>query len=218
MSHLTKFLIAMALAIGGQQVHATMLEITPDDCVLNTNCITGTVTNTNPATDKLISLIGTMYGAEELYSSDIDLGVSSSFASSYNTTYSNGNSSASIEYAAGSNSIACQKCWLLVKDGIDSPPWYAFDISGWDGLTNISLNDFWPTHESGISHVSIFGGGKLALLTTSSIVPTRTSVVPEPGPLALLSIGFLGVVLFRRKRGQTTISTHPLPACPPCPV
>ena len=194
MSHLTKFLIAMALVIGGQQVHATLLEITPADCA--SNCSTGTVTDTN----ELISLIEMMYGADELYSSDIDLGVSMPFAGSYNTTYSNSNSDALIEHVAGENSIACADCFLLVKDGIASPPWYLFDISGWDGLMSISLNNFWPNHEDGISHISIFGGGKLALLTARSSVTSVPTSVPEPGPLALLSIGLLGVVLYRRAR------------------
>jgi hypothetical protein len=189
MKYLTNFLVAMALAMVGVQAHATLI-VTPDDCVAN--CATGTVTDTN----ELISFIETMYGAEELYRSDIGSGDSMSFADSYNTGFLGlDNSGALIEYVAGGENIACIECFLLVKDGIAAPPWYLFDISGWDGLTNISLSDFWPAPDHGISHISVFGGGELALLTTSASV--SPAGVPEPTQLALLGIGLLSMLLFR---------------------
>ena len=71
---------------------------------------------------------------------------------------------------------------MLVKDGDNCPVWYLFDISGWDGVSDINLTGFWPG-QGAISHVAIYS-------------------VPEPGTLALLAIGLAGAGLSRRKKAK----------------
>lgn len=198
MKKLTKYLIAMALAMAGVQAHAVL--ITPEDCVSD-SCTTGTVTRT----DTLIRMIQGSYQATEQYRSDLS-GDSGTFAASYTTTFDGSN--ATIQYATGAEAIVCESCFLLVKDGDVDPPWYLFDIT-WNGLEDISLQGFWPDHVEGISHISIFEGGVLAkngaglarlTAANNAVVQTRTAAIPEPGPLALLGIGLLGMIAVRLKK------------------
>lgn len=123
--------------------------------------------------------------AKEVYKSDEDGDAygsdSGEFASDYTAVFSNpvgDPADATISWNEGEQVLLPQ--WLLVKDGGTAPIWYLFDISGWDGMMDSVLTGFWP-ESVGISHVSIHA-------------------VPEPGTLALLGIGLLGVGLSRRKK------------------
>jgi hypothetical protein len=77
----------------------------------------------------------------------------------------------------------CSVCYLLVKDGAQKPAQYLFDISGWDGNSDISVIGFWPD-KGAISNVQILG------------TATR---VPEPSTVALLGSGIAALYLRRRR-------------------
>ena len=122
--------------------------------------------------------------SNELYKSDEDGDAfgddSGPFADDYTTEFMNsiGDPMDAIISLNRGGGISLAN-WLLVKDGNNSPVWYLFDISGWDGLMDISLTGFWPDNGA-ISHVAIYG-------------------IPEPGTLALFGIG-LALAAFSRRR------------------
>jgi PEP-CTERM motif-containing protein len=80
--------------------------------------------------------------------------------------------------------ITCGECYLAIKDGMHSPGYYFFDLSGWNGTETLTLANFWP-NQGAISHVSIWGD--------------HTSV-PEPGTLSLLGAGLLLAAFGSRRK------------------
>ena len=190
MKNSIKILIGLALAAITSQAQAIPLTITPTeiDGVLctSTTCWSGNTPN-NPDAADVSSIVG-VANLVSLYKADVADPVveEGPFASSYDTTFSNSTtdpSDALIKYMAGSDSISCLECFLLVKDGNQDPIWYIFDIGSWNGTDSISIEGFWPD-QGAISHVTIFG---------------ESANVPEPGMAALLSIGLLGMVVARRR-------------------
>jgi hypothetical protein len=123
-------------------------------------------------------------GLDELYKQNVgEGGDSGSLAGSYETTFLNDPtdpSGALIEYVSGP---IAEDAFLLVKDGNQTPAWYLFDLSGWDGMETLELSGFWPD-QGAISHVTLYGG---------------TTTVPEPGTLLLLGSGLFGLALYGRK-------------------
>jgi len=114
-----------------------------------------------------------------LYKQDLDPAEEDgSFASSYTSNL--GDNGGTIIWDIGFSSIS-DPDWFFVKDGAHDPVWYLFDISGWNGTDTISLSGFWTGNGGAISHVAIYGS------------------IPEPGTLALLGLGLLGMGLRRRK-------------------
>lgn len=109
-----------------------------------------------------------------------------SFAGSYATQFLDtptDPSGALITYTGGS-SIVCGECYLAIKDGRQTPGYYFYDLSSWNGTESISLSNFWP-EQGAISHVSIWG---------------KTASVPEPATMGLFGLGLMGVAAMRRKR------------------
>ena len=120
-----------------------------------------------------------------LYKSEVGGGDSGPYANSYDTSYMNTlaePSDALIKYLGGSY-MDCSVCYLLVKDGNQSPAQYLFDISGWSGNEDISITGFW-TGKGAISNVRILG------------TATR---VPEPATVALLGSGIAAICVRRRR-------------------
>lgn len=204
-----KILLGFALAMVGAQAYA--LTITPASCtavgnpyLLDTSCWVDTATTpNNPNAADVISITG-ISGLVEVYKQDVDAvpNDTGSFASSYETTFSNSSTSpadALIHHLSGS-SIACPECILLVKDGNKDPRWYMFDIGNvatWNGTDDIDLQDFWRVVDAdtglvtgSISHVSIF-----------------SNTVPEPGILALLGIVLLAPATAARNAPTTAPAT-----------
>ena len=199
MKNSIKILISLALAVVGSQAQALTIDgtaLTVDTCTTDPLCYYGPSGSpaSNPSTADIETAItyqgGETVSLSEVYKEDVDDGFDTgSFAGSYETTFSNtatDPNDATINWVTGTQSLLCGDCFLLVKGGIQDAPlanWYVFDISSWDGTSEIVLQNFW-VDTGAISHVTIFDGG---------------TNIPEPGMVALLSIGLIGMVVARRR-------------------
>jgi hypothetical protein len=149
--------------------------------------------NSNPTAADIMEITG---DTVSLLYKDNDPGndESGSFAANYSTVFvpAGDPSSATISYDGG-GAIADAK-WLEVKDGSADPSIYLFDISGWDGVMDIILRNFWVDPPQGaISHVSIWGGD-------------TPRDMPEPGTLGMLMFGFIGTGAAARLRKKKQAS------------
>ena len=182
------FLCGTAMALSTTSVTEATITLTPgdfDDFGGAIACDSGVENNTN---DILATIESLHPGLVEYYKSEVDGGTEfGSFAADYTTTYSNtllDPANAVITWD-GPGIISCPDCFVLVKDGKQTPAWYLFDLAtfNWDGKDNIVLTGFWP-NQGAISHVSIMG-----------------SPVPVPAAVWLFGSGLLGLVgVARRKR------------------
>jgi hypothetical protein len=138
--------------------------------------------------------------ATELYKSDVvdgsASGVESGLASSYETTFLQFDDAVQLKDPSGADientgtPIIAGPAYLLVKDGMQDPGWYLFDLTllGWTGVETLMLRDFWPNRGS-ISHVTLYG-------SEGSDIPG----VPDGGSvLALLGLAFGAMFVAKRK-------------------
>jgi PEP-CTERM motif len=178
--------MAVVLALVGSRAQASDFELGPGD----TTCTSPD--NTNLSGSQLLNVLEPCFGQIEdpfelLYKSDAGGGESGTFASSYGTTFvpSDDPEDATILFGGGT-SIDCTACYLVVKDGKNSPAQYFFDISAWNGVDSIVLKGFWSgdNYRGGISNVAIWGSA---------------TAVPEPATLLLLGTG-LGLAALRQRR------------------
>lgn len=184
------------LLFASTAARAALVTITPDDCINGSDgsdgCWTTDTTSALDAND-----IEGMVGVTDLvllYKAEVEGSESGLYASSYDTTFSNSAADpedALIDYIGG-DLIACDSCYLVIKDGIHSPAQYIFDLSDlsylslggeWDGVS-LFIDGFWS--EGGtISHIAIFG---------------TISEVPLPAAFWLFGTALIGFVGISRRR------------------
>ena len=179
---------AFALALISTSSYATTITITPSDCDDfggSRACDTGNETSNSDILD-IIDLLHP--GLTEVYKNNVDGSVDvRPFNDDYTTTYANTTSDpedAWITWNGGAaDYIVCPNCFVLIKDGNQSPAWYLFNINDWDGKMALHLEDFWVGNGA-ISHVAIF-----------------SSPIPVPAAVWLFGSGLLGLVgIARRKK------------------
>lgn len=170
------------------------IELSPADCNVGVNCWTSNDPS-NPSTSDIETLVGTSSTLISLYKQDVGAASDSgTFAGSYETTFSNTSTDpedALIELVSGQDPIVCGECYLLVKDGNQTPSLYVFDLSAIDDMIeSITLTDFWAAigedkGQGAISHVEIMG--------------PRISEVPVPAAVWLFGTALLGFAGMARR-------------------
>ena len=174
----------LLLVLGATTATAASITIDPVNCGTTLTCDSGPET----ATGTIVSIIEGLHpGIMEVYKADQvndnPPSESGSFAGDYTTAFTpNNDPEDALITWDGPASINCPNCFVLVKDGNQDPAWNLIDISGWDGMMDLDLQNFWPA-QGAISHVSIW-----------------TQVVPVPAAVWLFGSGLIGLVGFARKK------------------
>jgi hypothetical protein len=178
--------LALALSTGA---HA--LTITPSGILGTDN------SNLSP------SEIGTLHNLGSLsllYKTEVGGQDSGPFAGSYNTTYTNtanDPSGAIISYTGLPALVpSANPLYLYVKDGNASPAYYVINVSAWNGMEDLVLQNFWP-QQGAISNLQLLGG------ITAGEIPPRDIDVPGVADggstVLLLGTGLMVLALLRRK-------------------
>lgn len=151
--------------------------------------------NTTPALNAaaVASIVSSPVTLALVYKQDYGGGEGGTAAGLYSTSFVNttGPSGATISWDGPSMAISCPTCYVVVKDGNNTPAQYLFTLNSWNGTENLNFSGFWPTNGS-ISHIAIYnnvtssGGGSIA-------------AIPEPETYAMLLAG-LGLVGFAARR------------------
>ena len=176
--------VAILSLCAAGRADAAPLELSPAD----TTCTDDGNANLSKESD-ILPILASCFGATSplslLYKAGVGDSDEGTFASSYNTIFSNtpnDPADATILNVADPH-MGCFACYLVVKGGNADPSLYAFNITSWNGLDPIELTDFWPDRGA-ISNVAIWG---------------RAASLPEPGTLVLFSAA-LGLASLTRRR------------------
>jgi hypothetical protein len=167
-----------ALIVSAAISSAAVLAITPSS---PTPYLTGNETSQNQI-DAVLA--GLNLGLIEVYKQNVGGPEVGSLASSYTTAFSNtpsDPSDATITYVGTPGAITDPADYLLVKDGNQTPAWYLFDLTGWNGEDTIQMSGFWP-NQGAISHVTLYSG------RTTTRVPDNGATLVSLG-IALLGLG-----------------------------
>jgi hypothetical protein len=176
----------LAVALTGT---ASALSITPSF----TPQWTGNDTGNKDAND-ISAILGLAPGSlTEVYKQNVgEAGDTGTLAGSYTTTFIPlvEPSGANIVYdGAPDPFLTTPGKYLFVKDGNQTPAWYLFDISGWNGIETLALSGFWPD-QGAISHIAIYGGLR---------APPGPPVPDSGATVALLGLALTAIALGRRK-------------------
>jgi hypothetical protein len=171
------------------------LNAAGDDCLINPAACE--LSDINGGNDTSVwPFLGTLAYKAEYDPKSGDPGEEGTLAGSYSTTFfaddgtetaTGGDPSfATIAYTGGNKVDCSADCWLVVKDGNNSPARYLFNLAllGWDGMQELDLQNFWNGTGGAISHVAIFGG---------------VSEIPVPAAVWLFGTALIGFVGMSRK-------------------
>jgi len=181
-------LLAAAVILLGMsfQAQATTISISPSTlgcgASLTSPCLalTGDITS-QAAINAAIEAVFPGLTGTAIYKQDEGDSEEGSAAPWYTTSFNGDLSGGTIAWVPGSNYIGGTPIYLLVKDGNHTPAWYLYNISSWDGQSDITLTNFW-LGAGAISQVTVYGGG-----------------VPDGGSAAmLLGAALIGLAGFRR--------------------
>ena len=119
------------------------------------------------------------------------------YRDSYTTLFgeSSANPGGALLTYVGGNAMPCAFCFLIISSRQRGPsgdalPVLSFaGIAEWSGLDSLNVRGVGPRW--GPSYFAIWGHD-----------PTQTAI-PEPGTLALIGVGLVGVVVRKRFRGRT---------------
>jgi hypothetical protein len=198
-------LLAAALSLAAADAFALTI-ITPSSGTLNVTRWELDGSPANPTDAQIGVIVGSTTTLQ--YKSDVSGGSgngadSGPFAASYNTTFSNAAgdpADADINWVNGQPSLSCLTltCYLLVKDGNQTPDAYIFNLSalGYDGTEDLDLRGFWPGNGA-ISHIAIYTGPG-----AGSGGGSGQATVPEPASLLLLGTGLSAAAWRVRRRRQ----------------
>lgn len=175
--------MAVLLVLGGSRAEADTISLSPSTVTADpANACSTTETSPGKLEAELEKCFGQIDGPLDLlYKKNSGGGEGGQYASMYDTTFANSFEDANI-YLNSYVSMLCTACYLVVRDGNTSPV-YLFDISNWDGVSNLALSDFW-VGPGQLTSISIYGSAR---------------PVPEPATLLLLGTG-LGLAALRQRR------------------
>ena len=125
----------------------------------------------------------------ELYKKDVGVLDVGQYKDSYNTLFfpvgESDPSYARTWHVSGTDVITTSPTYLLVKGGAQNVTWYGYDLSAWDGLETIEMNNFW-LHQGSISHIAIYGDD-------------NGQEVPEPATMLIFGAGLVGLAGYRSR-------------------